>query len=106
MASVIRRKSPTLGAAIGAAARAFAKARLALGHGTASYDDEAAFLIGETLGLSFDALGAQLGRALTADETAKVDAIVAARIATRKPAPYLVKRAYIQGIPFYVDERA
>jgi ribosomal protein L3 glutamine methyltransferase len=101
-----RRARPrTLGAAIAAAARAFAKAKLALGHGTADYGDEAAFLIGETLGLSFDALRARLGRAPTDAEQAKIDAIVAARISTRKPAPYLVKRAYIQGIPFYVDER-
>ncbi len=31
--------------------------------------------------------------------------MIEARIATRKPAAYLLNRAYIQGRPFYVDER-
>src|SRR6202012_1808896 len=31
--------------------------------------------------------------------------LIDARIATRKPAAYLLQRAYIQGVPFYVDER-
>ena len=31
--------------------------------------------------------------------------LIDARVSTRKPAAYLLNRAYIQGIPFYVDER-
>ena len=31
--------------------------------------------------------------------------LIEARVTTRKPAAYLVNRAYIQGVPFYVDER-
>ena len=31
--------------------------------------------------------------------------LIDARVATRKPAAYLLSRAYIQGVPFYVDER-
>ena len=31
--------------------------------------------------------------------------LIEARATTRKPAAYLVNRAYIQGVPFYVDER-
>jgi ribosomal protein L3 glutamine methyltransferase len=33
-------------------------------------------------------------------------ALIDARVSTRKPAAYLLNRAYIQGVPFYVDERA
>src|SRR5690606_22014538 len=38
-------------------------------------------------------------------ECDSVKAIIESRVQTRKPAPYLVNKAYIQGIPFYVDER-
>jgi ribosomal protein L3 glutamine methyltransferase len=31
--------------------------------------------------------------------------LIDARVATRKPASYLLNKAYLQGIPFYVDER-
>ena len=36
----------------------------------------------------------------------RVDALVARRIATRQPAAYLTKEAWLQGVPFYIDERA
>ena len=35
-----------------------------------------------------------------------MDELVAERIATRKPAAYLTREAWLQGVPFYVDERA
>jgi ribosomal protein L3 glutamine methyltransferase len=31
--------------------------------------------------------------------------LIDARVTTRKPVAYLLRRAYIQGVPFYVDER-
>jgi len=39
-------------------------------------------------------------------EAGKVTALIEERIATRKPAAYLTKEAWLQGVPFYVDERA
>jgi len=83
----------------------FKRARLAYGQGTGNARDEAAFLILETLGLPIDRLDPVLDRRLMPAERRKVAKVIAARIATRQPASYLVKRAYIQGQPFYVDRR-
>ena len=84
----------------------FNEAGLVYGHGTSSAFDEAAFLIMETLHLPPDtALEPFWTARLTFDERQKLAAMIDARIKTRKPAPYLVNRAYIQGVPFYVDER-
>ncbi len=45
-------------------------------------------------------------RTVTAEEAAAVDALIDQRIQTRKPAAYLTHEAWLQGVPFYVDERA
>ena len=42
---------------------------------------------------------------LLRDERTRLLELIEARVTTRKPAAYLVNRAYIQGVPFYVDER-
>ena len=44
-------------------------------------------------------------QALNAEQCADVDALVAQRIATRRPAAYLTGEAWLQGVPFFVDER-
>ena len=43
---------------------------------------------------------------VTAAQQKKIDALVERRIRTRKPAAYLLKRIYMRGVPFYIDERA
>ena len=43
---------------------------------------------------------------VTGAQRKKIDALVERRIRTRKPAAYLVKRMYMRGVPFYMDERA
>ena len=91
---------------MGYAVGAFRRAKLAFGHGTGNAVDEAAFLILESLGLPIDRLDPVLDRSLTVPQRRKLERIIAARVASRKPAAYLLRRAYIQGIPFYVDERA
>ncbi|CAO3420926.1 50S ribosomal protein L3 N(5)-glutamine methyltransferase [Azospirillum endophyticum] len=83
----------------------FNEADLDYGHGTGTAFDEAVFLVLETLHLPVDQLGPYLDSRLTAAEREAVAGILHARIDTRKPAPYLLNKAYIQGIPFYVDER-
>ena len=81
------------------------QADLAYGHGTDNPRDEAAWLVGRTLGLAPHELNAHLDRVLTPAEQAAVRQIIDDRIATRKPAAYLLKEAWFAGLRFYVDER-
>jgi ribosomal protein L3 glutamine methyltransferase len=83
----------------------FLVAGLAFGHGAATALDEAAFLILEGLNLPIDALDPFLDARLLVHERARLRDLIDARLLTRKPAAYLVNRAYIKGVPFYVDER-
>ena len=83
----------------------FLAADLAFGHGATTALDEAAFLILEGLGLPSDALDPFLDAKLLRPERARLLELIEARATTRKPAAYLVNRAYIKGVPFYVDER-
>lgn len=83
----------------------FNEAQLSYGHGTTSSVDEAAFLLLEALHLPIDALDPFLDARLMPGERSRLLSLIEARIETRKPAAYLLNRAYIQGEPFYVDER-
>jgi ribosomal protein L3 glutamine methyltransferase len=83
----------------------FNAADLTYGHGTSSALDEAAFLTLEGLHLPVDDINPWLDARLTLSERERLIGLFDARIETRKPAPYLVGKAYIQGIPFRVDER-
>jgi ribosomal protein L3 glutamine methyltransferase len=83
----------------------FRAADLAFGHGATTALDEAAFLILEGLKLPIDALDPFLDARLLRSERLRLDGLIEARVTTRKPAAYLLNRAYIQGVPFYVDER-
>ena len=81
------------------------EAGVSFGHGTTNSFDEAAWLALWGLGLPLDDLDAVAERELTADETAALDAFIEERISTRKPAAYLTGEAWLQGVPFTVDER-
>jgi ribosomal protein L3 glutamine methyltransferase len=83
----------------------FLSAGLAFGHGATTALDEAAFLILEGLSLPIDTLDPFLDAKLLRHERMRLLELIETRATTRKPAAYLVNRAYIQGVPFYVDER-
>lgn len=83
----------------------FTAADLSYGHGTTTAMDEAVFMVLESLRLPIDDLDPWLDAKLTAAERVRVLGLIDDRIKTRKPASYLLNKAYIQGIPFYVDER-
>jgi ribosomal protein L3 glutamine methyltransferase len=82
------------------------KAGVSFGHGTSNAFDEAVWLALWRLGLPLDDLDGVAQRELTASEVARIDALVSQRILTRKPAAYLTGEAWLQGVPFFVDERA
>ncbi|MFC5359835.1 50S ribosomal protein L3 N(5)-glutamine methyltransferase [Azospirillum himalayense] len=83
----------------------FTEADLDYGHGTTNAHDEAVFMVLEGLSLPIDQLDPYVDARLTLAERRKVADLLHARVETRKPASYLLNKAYIQGIPFYVDER-
>lgn len=82
------------------------QAGVSFGHGTANAFDEAAWLVLWRLSLPLDELDSVADRALTTDEITAIDTLIERRIATRQPAAYLTREAWLQGVPFYVDERA
>ncbi|RZJ08724.1 MAG: 50S ribosomal protein L3 N(5)-glutamine methyltransferase [Rubrivivax sp.] len=83
-----------------------AQAGLFFGHGTANAFDEAMWLSLWRLGLPLDSLDDHEERELTVAEEASIVALIDQRIATRKPAAYLTGEAWLQGVPFTIDERA
>jgi ribosomal protein L3 glutamine methyltransferase len=98
------------------------QAKVAFGHGTLTAQDEAAWLVLWQLKLPLDldltedtaSLQAQVSAVqpnldithISSVLTETCQALIAQRIQTRKPAAYLTQEAWLQGIPFYVDERS
>lgn len=95
-------------------AKQLTEAKVAFGHGTANAFDEAAWLVLWKAGLPLDSSlddpkidpDSVANRSLSGDLINSIAALFIARIASRKPAAYLTQEAWLQGIPFYIDERA
>ena len=83
----------------------FNHAGLAFGHGATNAVDEAAFLILEALHLPIDSFDPFADGRLLVEERQRLAELIDARVEQRKPLAYLLNRTYIQGVPFYVDER-
>src|SRR6202163_3392022 len=95
----------TVGAAIDRVARALKSARVHFGHGTDNARDEAAELVFYAAGLEHTLGAGAYPTPLSARRTARIDALLARRIAERIPLPYLTHRAFFAGLELYVDER-
>ncbi len=95
-------------------AKQLTDAGVAFGHGTTNAFDEAAWLVLWQLGLPLDTPldGPQDDTSLVANQPVapekqtQIATLLQARITSRKPAAYLTHEAWLQGVPFYVDERA
>lgn len=83
----------------------FEAADVYFGHGTDNAIDEAAELVFFALGLRHDDAQEAYGRAVTAEERVRIDALFERRIRERVPAAYLTHRMWFAGHEFYVDER-
>ena len=88
-----------LAALIAQTERRLRAARLHYGHGTGNARDEAAWLVLRGLGLPFDA---NLDREAA---PGRLESLIRQRIEKRIPAAYLLKEAWLDGLPFYVDRR-
>jgi ribosomal protein L3 glutamine methyltransferase len=106
-------KSPRLAAAelrtlldfVRYAVSRFVQAELVFAHGTTDPVAEAAFLVCATLHLHPDQFETFATARVTAVEARQILDVIVRRIATRKPAAYIVNKIYMRGLPFYVDER-
>ncbi|MEY4427181.1 MAG: hypothetical protein RL535_1479, partial [Pseudomonadota bacterium] len=95
-------------------AKQLTEAGVAFGHGTVNAFDEAAWLVLWKSGLPLDSSlddpeidqNSVANRPLASELVASIAALFIARIESRKPAAYLTQEAWLQGIPFYIDERA
>ena len=83
----------------------FVEAKLVFAHGTSDPVAEAAFLVCETLHLHPDQFEGFAAARVTVLEANAILEMIERRISTRKPTAYLVNKAYMRGLPFYVDAR-
>jgi ribosomal protein L3 glutamine methyltransferase len=89
----------TLGELIERTERRLRAARLHYGHGTDNPRDEAAFIVLRAHRLPFDA---DLDRAA---DVKRVEPLIRQRIEKRMPAAYILREAWLDNLPFYVDRR-
>ena len=81
------------------------QAQVAFGHGTLNAHDEATWLVLWQLQMPLD-MEVSDETTVDASQVVACQGLIQQRIASRKPAAYLTQEAWLQGIPFYVDERS
>lgn len=86
------------------AAARMESAGLFFGHGTDNALDEACWMASSVFGLAPDFDEAAAARAASAQEQERFEALLADRIATRRPLAYLLGEAWFAGLAFAVDE--
>ena len=95
---------------IESSAQQLADAKVSFGHGTANAFDEAAWLVLWSMGLPLntplDGEDTKANQPVAPADAQRFAIILESRIANRKPAAYLTQAAWLQGVAFYVDERA
>lgn len=106
MGSEVKGGTPvTISGWIDWAQQKFSAAGLFYGHGTDNAVDEAVYLIAHALDTDYEFSGFEQDAQLADEHNLAIKNLFARRIETRKPAAYLVNKAWFCGLPFYVDER-
>jgi ribosomal protein L3 glutamine methyltransferase len=82
------------------------RAGVSFGHGTGNAFDEAAWLVLWSLGMPLDQLEGHAQDRLDAAAIDTAEALIGRRIDSRLPAAYLTREAWLQNVPFYIDERS
>jgi len=83
----------------------FEQAGLVFGHGTDNALDESALLVLHELRIGYEQPDEVLDTPLDDEDRLRVIELLERRVASRKPAAYLVNEAWFAGLSFYVDER-
>ena len=102
----------TVAELIASGTNALTASNVAFGHGTATAEDEAAWLVLWKLNLPLDseltpgAPESVSNQPVTQEQQLQVATLFEERIRTRKPAAYLTQEAWLVGVPFYIDERS
>ena len=110
--SILLISGNTVAELIASGAQALTAAGVAFGHGTATAEDEAAWLVLWKLGLPLDseltpgAPESVANQPVSLDAQAQIATLFEERIRSRKPAAYLTNEAWLVGVPFYIDERS
>ena len=81
------------------------QAGVSFGQGTLNAFDEAAWLVLWALGHPLDALDEVAEQPVDNAGQTRAEALITRRIESRQPAAYLTGEAWLQGVPFTVDER-
>jgi ribosomal protein L3 glutamine methyltransferase len=95
----------TLIALIDAMASRLHHAGVHFGHGTSNAFDEATWLTLWALNKPLNELDHLADMLIAPEQAARVRQIISERIERRVPAAYMTREAWLQGVPFYVDER-
>ncbi len=87
------------------AATRMTKAEVFFGHGCTNAWDEAVWLVLGALDLPLDRLDPVMDARLLKHEREHIVGLIERRVTDRVPTAYLLGRAWLQGVPFVVDER-
>jgi len=88
------------------ATKRLTKAEVFFGHGTDNAHDEASWLVLWSLGLPLDTDTSLKTEPLNEAQIERSLALIEDRISKRLPSAYLTGEAWLQGIPFFVDQRS
>ena len=82
------------------------QANVIFGHGTNNAHDEASWLVLWSLGMTLDTDTTLSNPELSGPQLERARSLIEDRITKRLPSAYLTGEAWLQGIPFFVDQRS